>query len=1641
MIRILCLFVPFLLPLLSWGQTGTEPRQIEAVDTLTTGEALPSYEGWIMISELDTLGIDDYRYHHNRLALPHLFFKDDSICHLLYVGGDTSCIALHTLTSLGIDGDSLFWINYGGDSLIVVRFGDTVNITYPEPGLGVGGDTTGYWVLQVEGIGNDTIITGEVVNYVTDDSSTLVITQGLTNITWAVPNMRDTCIHTLEKLNDTTAILYDCNGVARGTASFTFNECMEYSMTVSNGIGSDTIFFNKCNGLKDTVVFYPPDLNDSYIDSTRYEYGDSITIWLLRVDTSGVIDSIPLYIAVDSIDTYAYRGVFLDDTLTVYRQLGGVEIDSFKVEILIDSDTDIDSMQIIDDSLHLWEDDIELTVDLTPYLDNDTIYQSLSISTDGLIDTIFLSDDGYVILNDSVIPDTDDQQLSIVSDGLIDTIFLEDGGFVVLNDSIGGQTYSYNGLTNQTIDSIKLGGFLVEDTKIKGQLVTSTTPGSGYQMNWDTLDRYTVSANRRISHITTRHPSVALYNTYGYLIHDNIVGNQLLFRNFDDNFESSVYTGRDFLEIRAGDTSVTNQNIYGQIAITPAYMQIDPNNEVELNLVDSNDILTSIDSNGHITYQSAFDLRLFDYDFIKLQGDTLYAGELIDTLLPRDSTDLLGLIYHRGRVRLGNPNYYPSIYWNGAFYENFVLDQDSIDTGSGLQIYGKRSAIDIYHQTRPYIHVRNALGEFYHRVYDPSGEVGTDPQEYQIGTVGKYFNSTSETYDTTDRAIFVIGDDADARALTIYKNYIQSDIYGSIDRQDTFKVDSLRQLMTTDKFGNFQLVQMDTVLAKLGVVAAAIPEIDTFFLNPNDSIGLDLVGTVGGIQYVDLSGFRTTFSGDTIFSGGDTVVVTDTNFGNTDLTLTGNRMHDLNSNQMQLINADFFRVATPSDQSSFTVQPTFFLMSVNSGTAVISLSEVSGSTFSSIRADDITFDSPNIILADALTVNNSATDLVTRNSGTGELEYRDLSSLPFLAAEVDGSITNEGSLTVAAGTGTTSIINSNTSGSTGVTITAGTNMTITEVGNTITLNMPNSYDNYTSWALHDVGGLVNNIFSGNSVTFEALDGDLTVAGTTTGGTRITFSIPNDAIQTHEISNGTIMPIDLNIGASTAVDEYILTYESTGGTFEWQVNPGLQNLGYTQSTRAMTISSGTGFTFPIMTASLPGLTPAGDGSGTDEFLREDGTWAVPPGTGSGAADELGTNGLANGNIVYMISGSALVDQENEFYYTEGSNTLNVDQIAINGTAASQSITSTGNLGITAASGNMTLSSTNDIIMSATNQVQIGSAHNGLTSITPLASVVGSSNGILATQLENTSSGSSAEMRMVMRANDGDIISIITPSSGHSGSWFGVSGGSGHFITNVSRALGIGTFSSQDLVLGTNNTARMTISGAGAVDIKADAFIGATSTDQLEIQTSSTYAQLGHEVAIDAAFSAYIRFNENLNQLINITNLAGDIRLQSGSNTEIIGPLSVGSSSFPSSAPAYTIFTDGSAGKPGGGSWTDSSDERLKKNINQIDSKNAIDKILALRGVNFEWNDTRPDALSRPEGMQYGMIAQDIVKVFGEDEHFVGKDNDDYYTASYGNYDPLFIESFRYLKNENETMKAQIGVLTEQINKLYELINKK
>jgi hypothetical protein len=70
---------------------------------------------------------------------------------------------------------------------------------------------------------------------------------------------------------------------------------------------------------------------------------------------------------------------------------------------------------------------------------------------------------------------------------------------------------------------------------------------------------------------------------------------------------------------------------------------------------------------------------------------------------------------------------------------------------------------------------------------------------------------------------------------------------------------------------------------------------------------------------------------------------------------------------------------------------------------------------------------------------------------TGDQVYDFVTGLGYLTAEVDALKTNEGSLSVGAGTASTSKIVSNTSGSSAVVLSAGTGITLSEADSTITI--------------------------------------------------------------------------------------------------------------------------------------------------------------------------------------------------------------------------------------------------------------------------------------------------------------------------------------------------------------------------------------------------------------------------------------------------------------------------------------------------------------------------------------------------------------------------------------------------------------
>jgi len=121
-----------------------------------------------------------------------------------------------------------------------------------------------------------------------------------------------------------------------------------------------------------------------------------------------------------------------------------------------------------------------------------------------------------------------------------------------------------------------------------------------------------------------------------------------------------------------------------------------------------------------------------------------------------------------------------------------------------------------------------------------------------------------------------------------------------------------------------------------------------------------------------------------------------------------------------------------------------------------------------------------------------------------------------------------------------------------------------------------------------------------------------------------------------------------------------------------------------------------------------------------------------------------------------------------------------------------------------------------------------------------------------------------------------------------------------------------------------------------------------------------------------------------------------------------------------APAFDLHVNGTAGKPGGGSWSVASDARLKRDVEPL--VGALERLLALRGVTYEYVD--PDAIGELAGTQTGFLAQEVERVFPE---WVEVGADGYLRLSIRGFEALAVEALRELQAENAALCARLDAL--------------
>jgi Chaperone of endosialidase len=128
----------------------------------------------------------------------------------------------------------------------------------------------------------------------------------------------------------------------------------------------------------------------------------------------------------------------------------------------------------------------------------------------------------------------------------------------------------------------------------------------------------------------------------------------------------------------------------------------------------------------------------------------------------------------------------------------------------------------------------------------------------------------------------------------------------------------------------------------------------------------------------------------------------------------------------------------------------------------------------------------------------------------------------------------------------------------------------------------------------------------------------------------------------------------------------------------------------------------------------------------------------------------------------------------------------------------------------------------------------------------------------------------------------------------------------------------------------------------------------------------------------------------------------------------------------------LFVDGDVTISG--SCSGCSDLRMKKNVKPLTG--ALDQLLQLKEVTFEWIDPTKHHHERETGTQVGFVAQDIEKIHPQwvnPEGYKSKDGETFRTIDLHEIEALEVGSIRELKAENDALKNQSAKLQAQLDK--------
>ena len=230
------------------------------------------------------------------------------------------------------------------------------------------------------------------------------------------------------------------------------------------------------------------------------------------------------------------------------------------------------------------------------------------------------------------------------------------------------------------------------------------------------------------------------------------------------------------------------------------------------------------------------------------------------------------------------------------------------------------------------------------------------------------------------------------------------------------------------------------------------------------------------------------------------------------------------------------------------------------------------------------------------------------------------------------------------------------------------------------------------------------------------------------------------------------------------------------------------------------------------------------------------------------------------------------------------------------------------------------------------------------------------------------------------------------------------------------------SSRSLILGTDETARITIGGAGGINFNSNDLTGIVDMDvsgDIVMSGSNNFLVIENSTENDAG----IVFNDlQAGAWPNASSQRFMMQFNSG------GESGLGSMIMGHDDDSYIGFYFKKGGelecKGNVTAFGTTSDIRLKDNVKVI--PNALEKVMALRGVTFTY---KKDGLRST-----GLIAQELKEVLPEVVYETNDvdDGEEYYAVRYGNTAGLLVEAVKELKRENDELREMVKTLMEKIN---------